>query len=122
MAVKVARRAKPIRKQPQLGKVGRKAGPPPQRHPPGIQRVKALARAHIIKKTKFQTLTNQQNANVSQYTAPAAHDIQVKNIGVATSGMVLPDGVPYAPGATYQFHGDGTYTKIRGPMDEEEEQ
>ena len=126
---------KPIRKARQVRRShgGPKGSQPGPRHPPGIQqgpRVrpqgglqrKAMHTRQKVSKTKFQTLTNQPNTNVSQYTTPAAHDIRVTNVGAATSGMRLPDGAPYVPGATYQFHGDGTYTRIPGPGDVVEEE
>ncbi len=99
------------------------------------------------RKTKFETLTNQQNTNVSQYvpattmaaavpaSTPLWYDVP-KSVRKPRRGrkiypkptappggsgqIYLPDGSPYEPGATYQFHGDGTYTKIPGPMDGEE--
>ena len=102
-----------------------------------------------IEKTKFETLTNQQNTNVSQYvpattmaaavpaSTPLWYDVPLpKSVRKPRRGrkiypkptappggsgqIYLPDGAPYEPGATYQFHGDGTYTKIPGPMDGEE--
>ena len=63
--------------RPVGGPRGTQPGP---RHPPGIQQgprvtgvlqKKAMIAKRKIKKTKFETLTNQQNAGVSQYTTPA---------------------------------------------------
>ena len=81
MAVKVARRAKPIRKQPQLGKVGRKAGPPPQRHPPRIQRgPKRSIRRNRGRSPKLQTdYTMNPATGVPEYTGDFTAGISPTN-------------------------------------------
>ena len=125
---------KPMR--PRMKRVKRTSGGPgggsqPPRHPPVIQqgpqkytkpyphRVRnEKIKQEIITPTRFETISGDQQANVSQYTGTrigysnAALNFRKVRHGSVQPKMYLPDGEAYDPNAIYQFHGDGTYTKV----------
>jgi len=102
-------------------------GVQPPRHPPGIQRGplntkpyphrvrKPGPKPDVITSTKFETLTNQQNANISQYAgtrvgySKAALNFRKVRHGTVQPKMYLPDGSPYDPNVMYEFDGKGGY-------------
>lgn len=141
---------KPMR--PRMKRVKRAPGgpgggsQPGPRHPPGIQQGPKIARhakairryrkrgpkPDVITSTKFETITGDQSASVSQYTGNdyswvKAYDRRQElrnNPGQLTGDYRvtvppnsnlgrLPDGKPYNPNLAYEFDGKGGYRIVK---------